>query len=156
MNLRSLKVFVLVMEEGTLARAAARMNLSQSAASRLLQLLEDEFEIRLFLRDKKRLVPTREGERFFAEALRILGQIEALPDLVRQIRADAPEPLWIVAQTRIVNGLVLPAIAQFSEAWPDQPVKLEIHLRRDLGRRMINDRYDVGISALPFARTPPA
>ncbi|WP_299698660.1 LysR family transcriptional regulator [uncultured Tateyamaria sp.] len=156
MNLRSLKVFVLVMEEGTLARAAAAMHLSQSAASRLLQLLEDEFDISLFKRDKKRLVPTAEAERFYQEALRILSQIEALPEFARQIQSGVPEPFRIIAQSRIVNGLVLPAIAALENRIKDQPIKLEIHRRRDLGRRMMNDRFDVGISALPLPIDRPA
>ena len=150
MNLRSLKIFTLVMEEGTLARASDRMNLSQSAASRLLHLLEDEFSIQLFRRDKKRLVPTAEAERFYPEALRILSQIEALPDFVQQIRSNTQEPLRIIAQTRIVNGLIIPAIALMRDAFAQQPIKLEIHPRRDLGRRMMNDRYDIGVTALPL------
>ncbi|MDW3182720.1 LysR family transcriptional regulator [Roseobacter sp.] len=150
MNLRSLKVFALVMEEGTLARAAGSMNLSQSAASRLLHLLEEEFDVRLFRRDTRRLIPTAEAERFYPEALRILSQIDGLPQFIKQIQSSAPEPFRIIAQTRIVNGLVIPAIARLREAFVDQPVKLEIYPRRDLGRRMMNDRYDVGITALPL------
>ncbi|WP_299689972.1 LysR family transcriptional regulator [uncultured Tateyamaria sp.] len=150
MNLRSLKVFALVMEEGTLARAAQTMNLSQSAASRLLHLLEDEFAIRLFRRENRRLIATPEAERFYPEALRILSQIESLPDFVQRIQSERPEPFRIIAQTRIVNGLVIPAIALMQDAFADQPVKLEIHPRRDLGRRMMNDRYDIGVTALPL------
>ncbi len=150
MNLRSLKVFALVMEEGTLARAATNMNLSQSAASRLLQLLEEEFAVRLFRRDNRRLIPTAEAERFYPEALRILSQIDGLPHFIQQIQSGAPEPFRIIAQTRLVNGLVIPAIALLRDTFVDQPIKLEIYPRRDLGRRMINDRYDVGITALPL------
>ncbi|MEL7214261.1 MAG: LysR family transcriptional regulator [Pseudomonadota bacterium] len=150
MNLRSLRVFALVMEEGTLARAAGTMNLSQSAASRLLQLLEEEFDVSLFRRENRRLIPTGEAERFYPEALRILSQIDALPQFMQQIQSSAPEPFRIVAQTRIVNGLIIPAIALLRDAFATQPVKLEIHPRRDLGRRMTNDRYDVGVTALPL------
>lgn len=150
MNLRSLKVFALVMEEGTLARAAGNMNLSQSAASRLLHLLEEEFAVELFRRDNRRLIPTAEAERFYPEALRILSQIDGLPHFIQQIQSGAPEPFRIIAQTRIVNGLVIPAIALLRETFVDQPIKLEIYPRRDLGRRMMNDKYDVGITALPL------
>ena len=150
MNLRSLRVFILVMEEGTLARAANIMNLSQSAASRLLHLLEEEFDVRLFRRDNRRLIPTDAAERFYPEALRILSQIDGLPQFMQEIQTSTPEPFRIVAQTRIVNGLVIPAIALLQKTFATQPVKLEIHPRRDLGRRMMNDRYDVGVTALPL------
>ncbi|NSX55706.1 LysR family transcriptional regulator [Parasulfitobacter algicola] len=150
MNLKSLKVFALVMEEGTLARAADRINLSQSAASRLLQILEEEFSIVLFRRDKKRLIPTPIGERFYPEALRILAQVDQIPDFFAQMRSDAPEALRLICHPRIVNGLVLPAIVRFAQVEPNTPVKLEIYPRRDLGRRIMNDRYDFGISTLPL------
>lgn len=156
MNLRSLRVFALVMEEGTLARAANSMNLSQSAASRLLHLLEEEFEVVLFRRDNRRLIPTAEAERFYPEALRILSQIDGLPQFIQQIQSNAPEPFRIIAQTRIVNGLVIPAIAQLRNTFVDQPIKLEIYPRRDLGRRMVNDRYDIGITALPLPIDQPS
>ena len=156
MNLRSLKIFVLIMEEGTLVRAAQTMNLSQSAASRLLHLLEEEFAVRLFQREKRRLIPTAEAERFYPEALRLLSQIEALPEFVQGIQNKRPERFRIIAQTRIVNGLIIPAIAMMRERFADQPIKLEIHLRRDLGRRMMNDLYDIGVSALPLPVDHPA
>ncbi|MFL4471105.1 LysR family transcriptional regulator [Tateyamaria armeniaca] len=150
MNIRSLRIFVYVMEEGTLARAAERMHLSQSAASRQLVLLEQEFDVTLFSRAQKRLIPTPEAEKFYPEALSLLAQIDELPGVFGQMRKDVRPPLRIVSQTRIANGLVLPSIAEFTTAHPDQPVKLEIMLRRDLARRIMHQKFDVCVSALPL------
>ncbi len=150
MNIRSLRIFVYVMEEGTLARAAERMHLSQSAASRQLGLLEQEFDITLFSRDQKRLIPTPQAESFYPEALSLLAQIDDLPAVFDQMKREVLSPLRIVSQTRIANGLVLPAIAEFAAAYPEQPVKLEIMLRRDLGRRIMHQRFDLCVSALPL------
>ncbi|MEL6464266.1 MAG: LysR family transcriptional regulator [Pseudomonadota bacterium] len=150
MNIRSLRIFIYVMEEGTLARAADRMHLSQSAASRQLGLLEQEFDVSLFSRDQKRLIPTPEAEAFYPEALSLLAQIDDLPAVFGQMNKDVRSPLRIVSQTRIANGLVLPTIAEFADAYPDQPVKLEIMLRRDLGRRIMHQQFDLCVSALPL------
>ncbi|GGX60786.1 LysR family transcriptional regulator [Tateyamaria omphalii] len=150
MNIRSLRIFVYVMEEGTLARAAARMHLSQSAASRQLGLLEQEFDVSLFSRDQKRLIPTPQAETFYPEALSLLAQIDDLPAVFGQMKRDVRSPLRIVSQTRIANGLVLPAIAEFAATHPEQPVKLEVMLRRDLGRRILHQRFDLCVSALPL------
>lgn len=150
MNLRSLRVFILVMEEGTLARASAKMHLSQPAASRLLQILEEELGVSLFFRDKKRLVPTPEGELFLPEAVRILSAIDDVPAFFDQIRDRAVVPLRIISHPRIVNGLVLPAMARLNARLPRLKMKLEIHPRRDLGRRIMHDLYDIGVSTLPL------
>lgn len=150
MNLKSLRVFINVMEEGTLARASAKLNLSQPAASRLLQILEQEFGCALFHRDRKRLVPTPEGELFYPEALRILSSIDDIPGFFEQIKANAVVPLRIICHPRILNGLVLPAMAKLSRTRPALKMKLEMHPRRDLGRRIMHDIFDIGVSTLPL------
>ena len=50
MNLRFLRTFVAIADNAGFARAAARLNLTQSAASRQIQALEDELGLRLFAR----------------------------------------------------------------------------------------------------------
>lgn len=150
MNLKSLRVFVNVMEEGTLVRASGKLNLSQPAASRLLQILEQELDCALFRRDKKRLMPTPEGELFYPEAVRILSSIDDVPGFFEQMKADASVPLRIICHPRIVNGLVLPAMAKLNTARPGLKLKLEIHPRRDLGRRIMHDLFDIGVSTLPL------
>ena len=50
MNLRFLRTFVAIADNAGFARAAAQLNLTQSAASRQIQALEDELGLRLFAR----------------------------------------------------------------------------------------------------------
>ncbi len=50
MNLRFLRTFVAIADNAGFARAAARLNLTQSAASRQIRSLEDELGLRLFAR----------------------------------------------------------------------------------------------------------
>ena len=150
MNIKSLRVFVNVMEDGTLAQAAAKMNLSQSAASRLIQILEAEYQVTLFRRDRKRLIPTSEGESFYPEALRILSSVDEIPFLFKQIQSNSVPPLRVICHPRLVNGLVVPAMIRFAKREPSVRMKLEVHPRRHLGRRILHDLYDIGISALPL------
>lgn len=150
MNLKSLQVFVSVLEEGTLVKAAAKMNLSQSAASRLIQILEDEYETKLFFRDNKRLTATRAGEMFYPEALRILSSVRAIPALFEQINSESVAPLRIICHPRLINGFILPAIVAFIKDAPGVKLKLEVHPRRYLGQRILHDNYDIGVSNLPL------
>ncbi len=156
MNLRSLRVFVNVMEEGSLARASRKMNLSQPAASRLIQILESEFAVQLFHRDKKQLVPTHEGEGFLPEALRILASIDELPGLFEQIKADVSGPLRVICHPRLVDGLIVPAMAQMAGHDSSLKLKLEVHPRRYLGRRILHGLYDVVVATLPLPDQTPS
>lgn len=150
MNLKSLVVFVNVVELGTLAEASARMNLSQSAASRLIQILEDEYGTKLFNRERKRLLPTRAGEVFYPEALRILASIRAIPGLLAEVREEADPPLRILCHPRLISGLIVPAMIRFAVLEPDVRLKLEVHPRRYLGQRILQEAYDIGVSNLPL------
>jgi DNA-binding transcriptional LysR family regulator len=151
MNLKSLRVFVYIIEEGTLARASERLHLSQPAVSRLLKLLEQELGVALFERYKKRLVPTLAGDQFYAEAIRILASIDGIPDYLRQIKSGQSAPLRIVCHPRLANGLVLPAMSLLAGRSPDTRLHLEVHSRRDLGRYIAQELFDVGIGSLPVA-----
>ena len=88
MNIKGLRAFQKIMETGTLSAAAKALNVSESALSRQLSLLEAELGLTLFSRDKRRLVATNEGEQFFREAERILDAIAQVPQLVRDIKTS--------------------------------------------------------------------
>ena len=145
MNLRALRVFVGLMDDGTLTRAAARMHLSQSAASRLLSLLEDELGTPLFARERRRMVPLPAADALYPEAARILAQTDALGEL---IRSDRPTPVRILCQTRLVPGLVVPAIARFVRKHAG-PIRMETAPRRELARRALAGRHDIVVATFP-------
>src|SRR3954465_5750650 len=80
MNLRFLRTFVAIADNAGFARAAARLNLTQSAASRQIQALEDELGLRLFARVGRSARFSAEGEDLLARSRRLLsdlGGIEA-------------------------------------------------------------------------------
>lgn len=149
MNLRGLRVFAAVMEEGTLSRAAARLHMSESAASRQLQLLEDKLGRPLFRRERKRLEATPEAEALLPEVARVLLQLDGMSALIGSISADTPPPLRIVCHSRVLYGLVLPTISRLAKMLPQTKIRLDVQPRRDLGRRMMQGLFDLGVSALP-------
>ncbi|MCY4333390.1 MAG: LysR family transcriptional regulator [Litoreibacter sp.] len=149
-SIKSLRVFVLTMEQGSLTLAAQSMHISQPAATRLLMQLEEEFGAQLFFRDRKTLTPSREAEMFYPEASRILSSYEELPAILAALKNDDTVPLKVVGQTRCSLGLVTPAITQLSQENPQIEIHLDVHKRRELRLRKIWDRFDVGVFATPL------
>lgn len=150
MNLRSLRLFVEVMDSLTLSRASERLNVSQPAASRLIRILEEELGEQLFTRLGKRLHPTPEAEALMPEAVRILQSIDNLPTLIEQSRNHEAMPLRILCLPRIVDGLVLPVLARVHQ--DDQSLRFNVDVcpRREFGRRLLYGGYDIGVSSLPI------
>jgi DNA-binding MarR family transcriptional regulator len=88
MNLRHLRTFVAIADNGGFARAAARLNLTQSAASRQILALETELDVRLFDRIGRRVHLTLEGEDLLARSRRLLSDAASITERARALRAD--------------------------------------------------------------------
>lgn len=87
LNLRQIEIFKAVIDHGTVSRASEVLNISQPAASKLLMQLERENGLKLFDRNKGRLVPTAKGLRLHEEIDRIfvgLRQVESAIDFLKR------------------------------------------------------------------------
>jgi len=82
---RELRMLVAIADEGTVTRAATRLNVSQPALSHSLRGLERRVGVALFERQSRGLVPTEAGERLLRTARAVLHEIErARVDIARR------------------------------------------------------------------------
>jgi len=89
MELRQIKLFVAVAEEGHFGRAAGRMFISQPALSQHIRRLERELGVQLFDRTSRQVRLTPAGEAFLQVARRMSLQLAEATMAAR--RADAGE-----------------------------------------------------------------
>lgn len=134
------------MVHGSLVSAASVMNLSQPATSRLISTLEDELKLKLFKREKRRLVLTPEGKEFYRETEKILSNLEDLPRIVREIKEGGTRTLRIVALARLANSLVSPALARFVKEHPDQRFSVDVRGHRDIEQWVAGRHYDIAVA----------
>jgi DNA-binding transcriptional LysR family regulator len=87
MELRQLRYFIAVAEHLSYSKAANELHVSISPLSRQIRQLEDEFGVRLFLRDRRRVSLTDAGRLFLQEAKSLLNQTEALSAHLRLAKA---------------------------------------------------------------------
>ncbi len=149
MNIKGLRVFVNIIDLGTLAKASEQLNLSTPAASRLLGLLEADLGGQLFLRKSSRLIPTAEAEIFYGEALRILAAVDGAPAAYREISRGSERRLRVACGPRLNNSLVLPALSRLVTVRPRVSLHLETSTRGNLTSLVANHLVDVGIGPLP-------
>lgn len=84
MKIVQLRYFLSVCEHNSITAAAREWYVSQPAISAAVRELEDEYGIRLFLRNNNRLEITEKGK-WFAERVRVL--VDCVDDLDRDLRA---------------------------------------------------------------------
>ena len=75
MELRQLRYFIVVAEEGNIGRAALKLHISQPPLTRQIQQLEESLGVKLFIRTPKGVELTEPGQLFYEEATNIRSLI---------------------------------------------------------------------------------
>src|SRR5712671_6868996 len=120
MELRQLRYFVAVAEEGNISRAAQRIFLTQPALSRQIKALEVEIGQCLLERQAHSIRLTPAGEALLVEARTLLDQAEAALGRVRA--ASLGSRLRVGYAPSLAAGILSPAVATFTQAHPDTRV----------------------------------
>ncbi len=86
MDIRQLKYFLTITEEGGVTAAAKRLNMSQPPLSNQLKLLEDELGVTLFERRNKRLILTTDGQLLYKYAKNLTTEFDHTIHIFQEIR----------------------------------------------------------------------
>jgi DNA-binding transcriptional LysR family regulator len=149
MNLRALRLFRQIVLTGSLAEASRRLNVSTSAASRLLSILEGELDLQLFSREKRRLVLTESGDLLYSRLLRTLDGLDELPGLAREIKAREHDRLSIVVAAPLAATFVSPALALLAGRRAGFRASLNVETRFDIESKVAARAYGLGLISLP-------
>lgn len=121
LELRLLRSFLAIYEQGTLSRAAARLNCTQAAMSMRLKLIETEIGETLFIRRHHRLEPTPQAAALYAKAL---GVIAAYDEMISATRSQKPrQRLRLGVPDDYALGILPKALARLG---PDSGYEIEI------------------------------
>ncbi len=132
---------------GTTARAAEILRISQPAVSKAIAGLERSVGFPLFEREKGRLVPSAEGQLFFAEVQATFAGLTKLRSAAARIRDYGSGVLRIGCLSAFSTNLVPSAIAAFSRAAPDVAVSLFVMGSSALRDMVAAGQLDVAIAA---------
>jgi DNA-binding transcriptional LysR family regulator len=147
MELRQLRYFVAVAEEGNISRAAQKIFLTQPALSRQIKQLEEELGHTLFRREAHSIHLTAAGESLLLEARSLLEHAERV---ITKIRSSAGGPrLRIAYAPSLSAGLLSPAIEAFSQKHPRSRVELLDLSSQEMAVGLHNDKIDLCVTALP-------
>jgi DNA-binding transcriptional LysR family regulator len=92
---REIRYALSVAKERSFTKAAARLNISQSAVSEQVRLLEEEIGFPLFRRTSRGIELTERGRTFLYEAERVVGDVLSLSDTARRLRGAPSDTLTI-------------------------------------------------------------
>lgn len=122
--LEKLRVFLVVLEEGSLRRAAERLHISQSAITRQLQLLEHDLGGRVLERTSAGVRPTNVGHALAGKAKTLLGDYDSTMAEVRRLVRGESDRLRIGYVGSAVQEYLGPALAALRRSHPKVKVKM--------------------------------
>jgi len=122
--LEKLRLFVVVLEEGSLRRAADRLRISQSAITRQMQALELELGGRVLERTSAGVNPTDGGHALAERAKTLLADYDSTMAEVRRLVRGESERLRIGYLASAVQEYLGPAQAALRRAYPKLKVKM--------------------------------
>ncbi|MDF2960461.1 MAG: LysR family transcriptional regulator [Paenibacillus sp.] len=141
MELTDLKVFITVAEEGSISRAAERMDYVQSNVTARIRKLESELGVELFHRYPKGVSLTDKGNVFRSYALPILNMAEEAVRAVQQT-AYPSGPLAIGVIETVTCGNFMNALSDFQTRHPNVSLSLSTGSSQDLLSKVLNRQLD--------------
>jgi DNA-binding transcriptional LysR family regulator len=141
-ELNDLAAFVVVADEMSFTRAAARLGLSPSALSHAMKALEERLGLQLLVRTTRKVSTTEAGERLLKTLRPAFEDINtALIDL-GELRDRPAGSLRITLPRHAATSLLLPILPDFLTVHPE--IRIEMTIDEGL-TDIIESRYDAGI-----------
>jgi DNA-binding transcriptional LysR family regulator len=145
---RQLLLVVALAEEGNIHRAAAALNMTQPAASKLLRELEDTLDAVLFDRMPRGMRPTLYGDALIRHARAVLGSLDQAQEELSALKAGRLGHVGVGAITSPGVRVLPAAVAAVKRTHANLRVTVEIDASNVLLEHLAQDKLDVVLGRL--------
>lgn len=155
MKINQIKTLVAIADTGSIRAAARDMNVSQSALTRNMRELEEEFSAELIHRTYKGVEYTPAGQALLTRARFILESMQLAKDEVEFLRSGTGMSLRI-GITPVVATTFFPRVfQQFTQIYPNAEITLVEGLLTEIIPKLLEGRLDFGIAIATSIGLPP-
>jgi DNA-binding transcriptional LysR family regulator len=141
-ELADLMAFLVVAEERSFTRAAAKLGTSQSALSYTVRRLEERLGIRLLTRTTRSVMPTEAGERLLHALGPAFSMIDTELAMLGELRDKPAGTIRINSSEHAAQTILWPALERLLSEYPD--IKVEVDIDNGL-TDIVAERYDAGV-----------
>ncbi|NIE66318.1 LysR family transcriptional regulator [Burkholderia sp. Ax-1719] len=143
----SLELFISVVEEGSIARAAQRHHIAASALSRRMADLEAAVGMPLLIRSHGGVAVTEAGREALARAQSLHAQLQTFAREVQSLGDQVAGVVRLYANASAIVGFLPERLKAFQAAYPLVQIELTEAVSEEVVRACVEDRADVGVSA---------
>ncbi len=138
----AMNVFCKVVEAGSLAAAAERLDMSASAVSRQLAQLEALLDARLLNRSTRRISLTEHGRVYYERCLQLLADLEETEEMVGSATLSPRGTLRVTASVSFGPIYLAPALGAFAGLYPG--MRFDVQLA-DRALDLVGEGLDLAI-----------
>jgi DNA-binding transcriptional LysR family regulator len=143
---RQIRYALSVARERSFTKAAARLNISQSAVSEQVRLLEGEIGFPLFRRTSRGIDVTERGRTFLYEAERVVGDVLSLTETAQRLRG-APSDTLILGMGSGMAQMFMPRLfGNLDDVLPGVRLEIVTAPTRTIFNDLHEERIDAGIA----------
>ncbi|HWU93273.1 MAG TPA: LysR family transcriptional regulator [Sphingomicrobium sp.] len=151
MDINAARTFLEIVKAGSFVRAAANLNLTQTAVSARIRVLEDELDRALFIRNKAGARLTAAGEQFLKYATTLVQVWERAHHEVG-MPAGRENVLAVGAEYRLWNPLIRDWLIWMRNECPDVAIRAHIGLAEELVEKVQDGVVDLAVVYAPPQR----
>jgi DNA-binding transcriptional LysR family regulator len=154
MDTRFLESFVAVVEQGSLAEAARRLNLTSAAVAQRIRALESEIGARLLFRSGRTVRPTKAGAAILVHARDFIGRIRDLKSIAAD---DTPSGELRVGAVQTAKAGLLPDILSgMAKKYPRVKIHIVGDMPTPLYAKVLSGELDAAVIVKPPFPIPKA
>jgi DNA-binding transcriptional LysR family regulator len=146
-RLDAMRVFVTVLDEGSLAAAGRRLGRSPAAVTRAIAFLEAHVGSQLLQRTTRTLHLTEAGERYVEVCRRVLAELEEADISVAGDHGAARGVLTVTSPVMFGTRILRPIVGAFLAAYPAVQIRL---LLLDRIVNLVDEGVDVALRIAPL------
>ena len=146
MELNHLRVFFEVARAGRFTAAAKRLNISQSALSRSVALLEEAEGVQLFERSKKGVSLTSTGAEVFRYCEQLFQTVTKIEAICRGVQETCEGPFRFATVDHIMNYLLPQPLRQMRSDFPQVIPSLFLGTPDEILERLLNGECEFSLA----------
>lgn len=153
MDIRELRTFIAVAEAGSFTRAGGRLQISQSAVSQQIRLLEESLGTPLFTRRAREVSLTQAGNVLLPYARQIVAKLEEARAVVSDYESLGRGRIVIGAGGAVCHHLLPELLKDFAQRFAKVEIQVISGFSNETLQRTIEGGVDLGIVVLPLQHT---
>jgi LysR family nitrogen assimilation transcriptional regulator len=149
LDLRKVRYFVALYEEGSISRAAERLSIVQPALSMQLRQLEAELDLKLFERSTLGVQPTPAARHFYELCTDLQRQVESVRQEMRDFTDKVVGEVRLGLMPSICRGPLSRIMADYASRFPNVEIKLFETTSASLADMVLDGSLDLAVCNPP-------